>query len=241
MSFYIKPIILASCLFLSGLVAAADSFPDPFEASYSLHSRGYTFAKMKRSVSRLQDGTYLYHSETNTTGLVSLLRNDHIEEQSTWFMDEDQLKPLRYSYLRSGGKKDRDVTVQFDWASGQITNSVNGAAWRMPIQPAVMDKLLYQLAIMHDLDSGKEQFSYTIADGGKIKIYNFDILGEEPVKTPLGEFATVKLKRIRKNSKHKTTFWCARELGYLPVRVENISKDGRKTVAILESFSGIHR
>lgn len=237
-------ILIKFILFVVGLAVthatlAGDAIPTPFEASYSLRVMGTKFASMKRSFSRLPSGEYFYLSETNTTGLASLLYKDTIVEQSTWLLDNGKIKPVQYSYDRSGGKKIRKVTIEFDWVSGMISTSVNGAAWHMPVRENIMDKLLYQLAIMHDLVQGRKNIDYVIADGGKIKTYHFEFLGEEQLDTALGVFKTLKLERHKPNSRDKTTLWCAQALNYLPVKVENIEKNGRKTTAIIESLSGI--
>lgn len=240
MSYKTCTFYLIGCLLFFNTANATEVFPVPFEADYSLHSMGNKIAKMKRRFTHLNNGEYLYHSETNTTGLLSLFRKDHILERSTWHIDDNRIRPLLYNYEHTGGKKDRSVTIQFDWESNQIINSINGSSWQMPLQPDIMDKLLYQLAIMHDLVQGKKAIKYVIADGGKIKLYNFNLLGEELIETPLGELETLKLERHKPNSRRKTTLWCARELGYLPVKVVNIEKDGRKTTAIIESVTGMN-
>ena len=77
-----------------------------------------------------------------------------------------------------------------------------------------MDKLLYQLAIMHDLQNGRTPASYRIADGGGIKTYSFEKLGEEVVETPLGSFDTIKILRHKPGSSRKYVFWCAPDLEY---------------------------
>ena len=219
--------------------AGATDLMQTFEARYSLYRAGAKVAEMLRVFSRLDDGRYRYHSETWTTGLFSLFRKDHVVEQSDWRMQGSELRPLEYLYEHSGGKKDRNVAVTFDWDAQRITNTVNGHSWRMPAEPRVMDKLLYQLAIMHDLKAGRSELAYTVADGGKIKTYNFELLGEETIETPLGELATVKVSRLRVDSKRETVFWCAEKLGFLPVRVENIETDGGKTTVIIDSVSGL--
>ena len=93
--------------------------------------------------------------------------------------------------------------------------------------------------IIWDLQAGKESLQYTVADGGKTKIYNFEILGEETIKTPLGELETIKLERHRPDSRRKSTLWCARQLEFLPVKVENIETDGKVTIALIQSLDGI--
>jgi hypothetical protein len=220
-------------------VNAEEYTPTLFEADYSIRIKGAQIAKMTRRFSRQESGVYQYYSETRTTGLISLFRKDHIIENSNWELQADKLIPIDYYYDHSGGKKDRKVNISFDWDNNRITNSIDGSSWKMPTSPNVMDKLLYQLAIMYDLKAGKELLQYTVADGGKIKIYNFEILGEEKIKTPLGELLTVKLERHKPNSRRKSTLWCAKDLDYLPIKVENIEKDGKITVALIKSLEGI--
>ena len=220
------------------VAASPGQLPQPFSASYSLHSMGTRIATMKRSFTLIENGIYLYYSETNTDGLLALLRKDQIIEKSTWQFTGGQLQPLLYSYLHTGGKKNRNVEINFDWSARKITNSINGSSWQMPIQAYIMDKLLYQLAIMYDLDKGKDKISYAIADGGKIKTYDFELVGKEVVNTPIGDFEALKLVRHKSNTNQKTAIWCARELGYLPVKVENVEDNGRQTTAIIETLSG---
>ncbi len=223
----------------ANLVQAEEYTPTLFEADYTIRIKGAKIAKMTRRFSRLDSGAYQYHSETRTTGLISFFRKDHIIERSDWQLDAHKLIPMEYYYEHSGGKKDRRVSISFDWEKNRITNSIDGSSWKMPTAPNILDKLLYQLAIMYDLQAGKELLQYTVADGGKTKIYNFEILGEETIKTPLGELETIKLERHKPNSRRKSTLWCAIKLGYLPIKVENIEKDGKITVALINSLQGI--
>jgi hypothetical protein len=225
---------------LPAAAAAGAGSDADFEAQYALYTSGARVAEMRRTVAIREDGTYSYRSETHTTGLFSLFRKDRVVEESLWDAHAGQLRPLQYFYEHSGSRKERKVAVKFDWAGERITSTVDGKSWRMPASPGVMDKLLYQLAIMHDLEAGQRaELAYTVADGGKIKTYRFERLGEETVSTVLGDLHTVKLMRERPDSRRETVLWCAPELAYLPVRVENTEKDGRKTTAVLESVEGL--
>lgn len=220
-------------------VQAKDNQPTPFEADYIIRVKGTKIARMTRHFSRLESGMYQYRSETRTMGLISLFRKDHIIETSNWHLDDQRLVPIDYYYDHSGGNRDRRVSIKFDWENSRITNSIDGSSWKMPTTPDILDKLLYQLALMYDLQAGKRSFNYTVADGGKTKVYNFEIIGEEIVATPLGDLNTIKLERHKPNSRRKSTLWCAKDLEYLPIKVENIEKDGKVTVAIINSLDGI--
>ncbi len=236
---FLNQATLIFVLSTSGFSQAQDYTPTLFEADYTIRIKGARVARMTRRFTRFEDGTYQYYSETRTTGLFSIFRKDLIVETSKWYMNAEKLIPVDYYYEHSGGKKDRRVDISFDWENNRITNSIDGSSWKMPTSPNIMDKLLYQLAIMYDLQAGKEALHYTVADGGKTKIYNFEILGEETVKTPLGKLHTIKLERHKPNSRRKSTLWCAKELEYLPIKVENVEKDGRITVALIDSLEGI--
>ncbi|MFT5134602.1 MAG: hypothetical protein ACI9SC_003082 [Gammaproteobacteria bacterium] len=236
---FINQFFLFSLLCFSIVGWAEEDTPTLFEADYTIQIKGAKVAKMTRRFSRLDNGEFQYHSETRTTGLISIFRKDHIIEISKWKLDLDNVIPIAYYYEHSGGKKDRTVNISFDWEKNHIINSIDGSSWKMPAAPNILDKLLYQLAIMYDLQAGKESLQYAVADGGRTKIYNFEIIGEEIIETPLGMLKTVKLERHKPNSRRKSTLWCAKDLEYLPIKVENIEKDGKITVALISSLQGI--
>ena len=108
----------------------------------------------------------------------------------------------------------------------------SNGAHRLPFEPKEENRTMGKIG-------GRQNLRYTIADGGKIKDYNFEILGEETLSTPLGKLDTVKLERHKPNSRRKSTLWCAKKLEFLPVKVENVEKDGRITTALIKSLDGI--
>jgi hypothetical protein len=66
------------------------------------------------------------------------------------------------------------------------------------------------------------------------------MVGEETLKTALGEIDTLKFTRVKNiDSKRKTTLWCSPKLGYLPVQIEHVDKDGSTFTAVLRRLKGI--
>ncbi len=243
-----RRLALAPLLLLLGISGAAQAqqepLPPPFTAKYTLYYSGEKFINKKiavltRRLTGLGDDRYEYHSEIKTTGLLSLIRKVRIVESSRLTFEDGVLRPHRYNYERTDNRKRREVAVAFDWDGGKITNTISGDAWDLPTEPPVMDKLLYQLAIMHDLKKGQPPASYLVADGKKVKTYDIERLGEERIDTPFGNYHTVKMLRRRPGSDRKSVFWCAPDLEYLPVKVEHDEKDGSKTRAVLKSLHGI--
>ena len=56
-----------------------------------------------------------------------------------------------------------------------------------------------------------------------MKNYDVKIAGMERVSIDMGDFETVKV--VVTKSKRKTTLWCAKDLQFLPVRIEQLKKD----------------
>lgn len=237
--------LLKTLIFLlsgaAGFAAGANeaNAPQPFQVSYNLYSDDMKIGIMERFVTRLDDGNYLFSSESRTTGFISLFRKDHIVETSRWKSVKGKFVPLSYTYDHKGGKKDRSVKIDFNWEQHQIVNRINNSTWYMRAEPGILDKLLYQLTIMADLKSGLVPESYTVADGGKIKQYFFEYLNDEEIDTALGKFRTMKLARHKPNSDRTTWLWCAYELGFLPVKVVNTEKKGRLTTATIIALEGL--
>ncbi len=233
-----KYLFLLYLLLYTSFCIAENEIPGFFEVDYTLYSNKTKIGLMHRQFYQADDGNYVFHSESKTTGFISFFRKDHILEVSNWEFINSNFKPIHYIYQHTGGKKDRDVEIQFNWDSDRIMNRVNDSTWHMEIETGILDKLLYQLTIMSDLKSGIVPEKYIIADGGKIKQYLFTRMGDEIIKTPLGEFKTVKLSRQKLNNKRKTFLWCAYDLNFLPVKVINEEKDDRLTTAVIKSLKG---
>lgn len=146
--------------------------------------------------------------------------------------DVGQLIPRRYEYHRSGLGKPRNAVLDFDWARLKVVNNVQEKPWSMSIPELTLDKLSYQLQLRSDLLNGKQSLQYDIADGGRLKTYLFEMVGEEMLQTRLGKLATVKIKKIRSTGKKRTTYiWMAKNWDYLLVKLQQTENNG-KTYAI---------
>ncbi len=224
-------------LSLPGLLQASEPLsPAPFEAEYSLYSKGLEVAKITRTFKAQGDDTYVYESHSQTTGMLALFRDDKIVERSHWRHTDNGFQPIEYVYQHDGSKKTRDVHINFNWSGNEVRMRVNDERWRMELEPGTLDKMLYQLAMMRDLEQGINKVSYRVADGGKMKTYTFETFGNESVHTPYGDFKALKVERYRDDRERETILWCVEELNYLPVKVVNIEPDGLKTTALLQSY-----
>jgi len=179
-------------------------------------------AKGIRELSKISENRYLFSASVSSM-LIS------IQEQSTFSKQaDDQLVPEEYQYHRHGIGKNRKAMLKFDWAAHQVLNDVQSKPWQMDIPDGVLDKLLYQIQMRADLLHNysrlpqPRELIYQIADGGRIKTYQFKNLGEEIIDTPVGKLNTVKITRTGSNNKRETIFWLAKDWQFLLARLVQI-------------------
>ena len=137
----------STCLF-------AEPIPD-FAANYSIHLNGIQAGELKRSLVTNNDGSRLFKSETQAKGLFALLKPEVIIETSLWSGSEKLIKPLKYRYIRTGGRKNKRVALDFNWVTRQVYIDDAKHPWSLDIENATLDKLVYQLALMSDLEEKK--------------------------------------------------------------------------------------
>lgn len=213
----------------------AAPLPEQFTATYDITKAGIPIGETTRVLSR-EGEHYLFESITRPVGIATFFTSGQVVERSRWQFFQGQPRPVQYTFFNSGRKKKRTARLDFDWKKNQVTNTVNTEPWTMPLEHGTTDKLLYQLRIMQDLPTAATSLHYPVADGGKMKYYDIEILSKERIKTPLGTFEAVRLRHIK--GKRQTTMWCAEELDYLPVRIEQRKSDDSPVVATLTSAKG---
>lgn len=220
---------------------AAAVAPQPFTAIYTLHTKGIQFAMMERRFTTKPGNGYLLESTSQATGFVALILKGQIEESSTGVFTDQGPRPMIYTYDRPGSKP-KSIETHFDWKKHELTGTLKDKTgkrnWKTELNSPVIDMLLYQLAIMHDLAEGKKSLKYLVADKERIKTYIFSVVGEEDLDTPVGTLRTVKLNRIHEKKNKSTTLWCAIKLHYLPVRLEKV-KNGRLDFVVIDSVNGL--
>ncbi len=228
-------LVIGCALLLSSGAPAEDGY----RATYRLIVGPLTVGKMERSFEVKPDGNYHFVSKLKATGLASIIHQDELLETSSGTFQSGAYYPAHYTWLRKNRKKPRAISMHFDRENANIKTVVNGKTISSPLNENLLDKLVYQAALMHDLRLGKTDLDYRIADRGKEKRYRPIFAEQERTKTDIGEFNTIKVVRQRVKDKRRTTFWCAAKLAYLPVRVSYREKDGKETIALLTEYQRI--
>lgn len=217
-------------LAITALLLASPAFAQPdahdtppittYTARFEVTVAGIKMGEIKRSLKQHADGLYEQSSLIYTTGLLSVFRSDRFEEHSLWHWKDDNLVPQRYTYSYTGGSKgDVYEQLDFDWQKLSVKSLRDGKTTVLAIEPGVVDKLSYQVALVRDLRAGKKQFLYKVADRGDIRNIRYEVAGEELVDTPWGKKKTIKVKRKTLTKERVTILWFAPDLDYMVVQL----------------------
>jgi len=227
-------LLFAAVLFAAD--ARASEVPD-FKATYELSRGSMKIGNSSIELSNGAGGSYTYRSRSWPVRWVAWFLKDKLYETSRGRITAAGIRPDNYHYQRTGGRKEREANLTFDWQTMTVQNDVEGSKWEMDIPAGTLDKLVSQLGMMYALARGETDINFNIADGGKLKEYHFKVVGTEPLELPAGTFDTVKITRLREDNKRETFVWCAPALHYLPVRIWQRETDDAEYQSDLESFS----
>lgn len=211
---------------ISGTAAArpGDEIPSeisPYEAKYEVRYGGLKVGEMTQQLTAAVDGRQTLQTIAHTTGLVSWLKNDTITERSIWQEDGGEVLPLSYTYRYTGRSKDAFERLDFDWSAGVVSSLRDGNVTTLAVARGTLDKHLNQLVLRRDLLHGQRgQLSYPVAERGKLKQYEFTVVGEELLQSK--RFGPLDCLKV---SKGTTLIWVAKQLDYLPVKIEK-DEDG---------------
>lgn len=201
--------------------------PTPFRAVYNASYKGFPIgATGIRELKKTADGQYLLTARAhNFLGAI--------DQQTTFTLDKnDRIVPVEYQYHRTGIGPNRTTVLKFDWHNKRVTDGDTAKPWDLLLNPGTQDDLSYQLMLRNDLTRAWRQgedspkLTYDIADDGQLKEYSFAVEGKAIVKTPIGEFKTVKATRTDGNPNRVTNFWLAPAYNFMLIKFEQTEPDG---------------
>ncbi|MCG7873422.1 MAG: DUF3108 domain-containing protein [Candidatus Thiodiazotropha lotti] len=209
--------VVLTCFF--SLNALADDLLKPFSAEFTVHRNILPLGRLTLSLKLKPDGSYIYTAHSQPSLLANLFSRNEVTEESQGRYLEGRIIPHRYTY-RDEDQQSENSEVSFDWQSALAATTSQGVTWSQPIGDATQDKLSQQLQVRLHLAQGNQQVSYQVADGGKVKTYHFQVVGEETVASSSDSYRCLRVERRKGDGESDYTIWFARELGYLPIKIE---------------------
>ena len=235
MKTFYQTISTLSCLFMISLTLAQPTTePKDFKVTYKADYMGLPIsAKGIRQLEIIAPGQYLLKSSAN-----SLFAN--VEESSAFQLKDGTAQPQAYRYQRAGLGKNKKVQLQFDWKANSVTDLLSNTQFPLDPDRNTSDKLLYQFQLQADLLQAARQqtlpdgFEYTVFDDGRLKQYQFQIVGKEVLPTKLGQIKTWKIKRSNSAATRSTTLWMAPDYEFMLVRFEQTDRDKKGFSLMIE-------
>ncbi len=142
--------------------------------------------------------TYELVSNTHSVGVVEAFYP--VRDTVTSIMDSEGLYSLEFRLKESHGGRKREREMIFDQKSHMVTESVNKEKPEtFTIPQGVQDALssLYYVRTRTDFVVGKP-IMVDVHDGGKNWSVEVQVMAKEKIKTPAGEFNTIKVKTYPK-------------------------------------------
>jgi len=221
--------IIASLLFFT---QASFALPPAFQADYSVSKGRLHLGNLHASLT-YSGNQYSYQKNTRATGLAALLTGIKITENTNGKIIGQSIKPDTYLFNQSRRNKSRIDKVTF--SGNKAVGSYKGRPYQLSITPDTHDRASLELVLARDLSQNKKNLHYPVVTRGEKTQYNFQILGQEKINTPAGIFNTTKVKVKRSGNKRDTTFWMAKELGYIPVKIRHREK-GDTITSVLKQY-----
>ena len=198
----------------------------PYTAEYSTSARGMSLT-LKRELKADAKGNY-----TLSNGGKILVVGFH--EVSVFRLEGERIDPRSYVY-QGTGLINRRREVHFTPGADTIRSLYKDNWYELPYTPGTLDRMSQQeqlrLSLLND-PTPKEDISIRVADGKRIKDYSLRYVGEEVLKTKIGNIKTLHFERVHDDDDRKSDFWIAPEWDYLMVKTVHV-EDGKANEAIL--------
>ena len=176
-----------------------------------------------------------YAATTIPTGIVALFVSDRFIEHSLMKVKPEGIQPWQYDYQRTGGKKEITFQARFDWRNKKI--QLSNQPKPQPLLLNSHDLLSFQIALMRGLYRGQKQFKFQIVDHKRIQLQELHYTHSSSMNSSLGRLDVLQLDHKAENLHYRFSFWCARQLHFLPILITKTEQDGDIVQLKLKRFN----
>ncbi|MXW44416.1 MAG: hypothetical protein F4109_12260 [Gammaproteobacteria bacterium] len=255
----VRAAIAACLLALAGPAMSADTAATPqgIKSIGVLYDVDAPFGQRALSLSliRREGDGFVYETYSRGLGLARLVIASDALESTRFVLDQDgMVRPLGYMCRSCDGRRDGLVEIAYDLDANLAVYSEKEEVLEVALDTRAMDRKSWEIQTMLDIatgrplgveptqidggteldDDGRPLGVEPTLEGGKLKLYSGERLGNETLSTRAGELETRKYFRQREGSENFQYIWYARELGWLPARWEIWRKDRR--AVIIEAY-----
>jgi len=227
-------VALALAILLGGAPTRAAPIPPHIEIKYRL-SMGSMKIGEGLDVFEHDSKNYTVVSESKTVGLAAILYQLNLRREAKGRITREGLRPRSFVESRNG-KTTRSAL--FDWEANEIELSDGSEAKQtVPLPPNTWDATSFAWNFAF-FQPGNKDLNINLTDGRRVTSYRYAIVGRETLKTVLGDFVTLHVKKVLEgDDKREFDVWLATERSYLPVRIRYTEKDGTAFDSVVEAIN----
>jgi hypothetical protein len=179
---------------------------------------------------------FMANSVIQPTGMARIVARGVIQESSYFLLDSEGVQPEQYRSIDTLSSENQIVSLDFNWHNHTVKGIVNDQEFNSQLEGRVHDRLSIQYELMLDLLNGGAEEEYWMLDGDELKLLEVRNIGTREIKVPFGKFEAVGIQHNKKDSSRITTLWCAKELDYLPVVIEQHRNGKLRIRAVLTNY-----
>lgn len=200
-----------------------------FTATYALY---HNDIYVGQSIRRLSTNNKLqtFTSTAKTEGIASWFFNITITETSKLRFENNQLNFVSYHYNEKNNDKNKSHHIRLE-NPGKFYNSYTKKHY--PVTDNLHDTLGFTVAIMSELQAGKREIKYTIAEKKKVRKYTLKLIKQEALPTKTGTINTLKMEHFDAKTNRRFTLWCAKDFNFLPIKIQKINHKGDENLLTL--------
>ena len=157
------------------------------------------------------------------TGMSKLLASGQMRVSSAFTPVADGVRPVTYHAIDTI-RGEPEAQIEFDWSDNTASGTVGDDEVLLELDGLSHDSVSIQYELMYDLLTEQPNGRYVLFDVDKMRVANIKDAGKKSVKTRAGAYEVVGIQHQREGSSRVTTLWCAPELDYLPVVIEQHRK-----------------
>jgi hypothetical protein len=215
-------------LLISAAAGAQAAPPARVEIAYEISRNGSPVAEIVQQLEH--DGRSYQLAETwKGKGLYMLW--GVVKRSSRGAVTADGLKPLEFTDERSGRAT---ASAKFDWKAKTITMQYRGEPRTEPLPESARDRLcfLFEFAFAPPRSS---EVTLDLFDGRGRSRHTYGVDGRERLRTPAGDFDTLRL--VRASDGERAEISLATDRSHLPVRILVVGRDGTRVDQVATRIS----
>jgi len=201
----------------------ADTPPSRVEMTITVEARGFTVGEGK-DVFEHDGREYHVVSEARTAGIVRTFKRVEERRESQGLITNNGIRPMSFHQERTGKPP---KSAAFDWTNRKLRLSEGAESEVVDLPSLVLDQTSLPYAFVFAEPPRAGIFRVQVTDGRRLTDYEVAFVGEEALRTPLGDLSTLHYRKIQRGDDRRGfEFWLSLNHFRLPVRIRITEKDG---------------